>query len=478
MLLRALPQSNASRAWVACHSSKLPLCAFNFRPHSPLQAKPCASHAAMALAIAKAQALWDFAGEDSGDLPFKAGDELDILEKEGDWWRARREGQEGNIPGVYVKITKEYASIAPKRPPPKQSPAQASQPGARPAGAVASGQAEACTEQAVKQHEAGWAAGQREAFSIDSLEAFDELMERGYAVLRGGEPGKGAGEGQLVDIAYTLSVWDGSSATARQIERVTSCSFTLGRLDPFFTGQATEPDAAAGVPPPPGLHDALSAVPAGGKALLVLAPETAFGAEGLSPHVPVLAHLVYDLQVRSVAGQATRAGGASGTAARPTAQAAAGSRSDEEQEEVGELAASISSRYGAWAAKESSRASFAPHAGRAAGGGQGGGAAVHHGGHRSAMAPGPAQATPPPMPSTNSAGVPLHELPPEEAEAIVRARLEALGQPVPPPGSTRSSLGKWFSGMKSSLFGAQGIQRSSSSPATPSSRHGSSQGSA
>lgn len=55
----------------------------------------------------KAVALYSFAGEESGDLPFRKGDVIIILKKsdsQDDWWTGRVNGREGIFPANYVEL--------------------------------------------------------------------------------------------------------------------------------------------------------------------------------------------------------------------------------------------------------------------------------------------------------------------------------------------------------------------------------------
>lgn len=55
----------------------------------------------------RAVALYDFAGERQGDLPFRQGDVIVITEKTestNDWWKGRCNGKEGSFPANYVSI--------------------------------------------------------------------------------------------------------------------------------------------------------------------------------------------------------------------------------------------------------------------------------------------------------------------------------------------------------------------------------------
>jgi hypothetical protein len=56
-------------------------------------------------AAASAVGLYDFDGDvDEGELPFKKGDRLTILSKEGgDWWEAELNGSRGDVPANYLK---------------------------------------------------------------------------------------------------------------------------------------------------------------------------------------------------------------------------------------------------------------------------------------------------------------------------------------------------------------------------------------
>ena len=55
----------------------------------------------------KAVALYSFAGEEAGDLPFRKGDVITILKKsesQNDWWTGRVNGVEGIFPANYVEL--------------------------------------------------------------------------------------------------------------------------------------------------------------------------------------------------------------------------------------------------------------------------------------------------------------------------------------------------------------------------------------
>ncbi|KAI8603021.1 SH3 domain-containing protein [Dissophora ornata] len=54
--------------------------------------------------IARAQAMFDFSGEDEGDLPFKVGDIINVIEYlNADWWRGILRKDVGIFPTAYVQ---------------------------------------------------------------------------------------------------------------------------------------------------------------------------------------------------------------------------------------------------------------------------------------------------------------------------------------------------------------------------------------
>lgn len=57
--------------------------------------------------IPKAVALYSFAGEEPGDLPFRKGDVITIIKKsnsQNDWWTGKVNGREGIFPANYVEL--------------------------------------------------------------------------------------------------------------------------------------------------------------------------------------------------------------------------------------------------------------------------------------------------------------------------------------------------------------------------------------
>ncbi|KAI1001555.1 Regulator of cytoskeleton and endocytosis [Podosphaera aphanis] len=71
-------------------------------PPKPKPAKLCASPA-----VETATALYDFEAQAEGDLSFKAGDIIEIVQRtnfENEWWVGKLRGKQGQFPGNYVKV--------------------------------------------------------------------------------------------------------------------------------------------------------------------------------------------------------------------------------------------------------------------------------------------------------------------------------------------------------------------------------------
>jgi len=51
-----------------------------------------------------AEGVWDFVGQNQNELSFSKGEKLVILEQNGDWWQAEKNGKKGIIPGNYVRL--------------------------------------------------------------------------------------------------------------------------------------------------------------------------------------------------------------------------------------------------------------------------------------------------------------------------------------------------------------------------------------
>ncbi|RXW21352.1 hypothetical protein EST38_g4502 [Candolleomyces aberdarensis] len=61
--------------------------------------------------VARAEAMYNYhaSSEDPGELPFKKGEMLDILDRSGKWWEARRaDGRAGIVPSNYLRVVEQY----------------------------------------------------------------------------------------------------------------------------------------------------------------------------------------------------------------------------------------------------------------------------------------------------------------------------------------------------------------------------------
>ncbi|PWW75735.1 SH3-domain-containing protein [Tuber magnatum] len=80
---------------------------------APPSPPPPPSYTPTPLVLSLANAEWTFVGSEKGDLAFKAGDTIEVLEKvKDDWWRGRIAGGNGEIglfPSSYVKETRVLA---------------------------------------------------------------------------------------------------------------------------------------------------------------------------------------------------------------------------------------------------------------------------------------------------------------------------------------------------------------------------------
>jgi len=53
----------------------------------------------------RVRGLWDFNGQDPSELSFRKGDIINILEKNGEWWKGEINGRIGVLPANYVQST-------------------------------------------------------------------------------------------------------------------------------------------------------------------------------------------------------------------------------------------------------------------------------------------------------------------------------------------------------------------------------------
>lgn len=215
--------------------------------------------------IVRAVVLWDFSPSSESELALAQGDYVEI-EVEGSpaddahalimreategWLRGtcERTGTIGYFPASYVS-----AADTPRAEPP--------QPASRESRPV----------------------------SIRSLDAFDALSASGIAVERQADSassGPAAVDGDLVTLRCTASSWDGG------VGRATPYASTDwdGHLV-FVLGAPVGTD---------GLHVGLKGLHRGDSVRLTCAPQLAYGAAGLPPHVAPGSYLIYDIDILDI----------------------------------------------------------------------------------------------------------------------------------------------------------------------------------
>jgi len=73
-------------------------------PTPPFQAPVPPERQTPVVQSLKARANFDFYSTTPGDLSFRAGDVLNIIKQDGEWWVAEKNGAQGLIPGNYVAL--------------------------------------------------------------------------------------------------------------------------------------------------------------------------------------------------------------------------------------------------------------------------------------------------------------------------------------------------------------------------------------
>lgn len=212
------------------------------------------------------------------------------------WWLGSvdREGEvtKGYFPRNYVKaLPKRVAPPAP-RPPPRPISLVATP---LDVGKVAASVAAISVREEKTAEEEGKARAR--PFSIKSLPAFDDLMEKGFSVEidgasptplqnEGGEGQKSEAalprRGQEVSVDCVALLWDGAHSTAKE--------FTAGLLRFKLGKQAVVP----------GLEAALYSIPVGRSATVTCSPSMAYGSAGCPPLVPPNAFVVFLLTLQAV----------------------------------------------------------------------------------------------------------------------------------------------------------------------------------
>jgi len=157
-----------------------------------------------------AKALWDYVGNEAGDLTFQAGEAIKCtsMESDGGWWTGEtRDGQIGQFPSNYVKLVEQKTGNAASSAAATTNPAAA-------AAAGASAQA-AQAAQAVQAVQGG--AAPKEASSITPAASTPAAAAGGQAPQNRAGSGGGGEEkeqkvGSAAPVAANVSeVWVGVS---------------------------------------------------------------------------------------------------------------------------------------------------------------------------------------------------------------------------------------------------------------------------
>lgn len=224
------------------------------------------------------------------------GDVITVTCKHEDgWWEGRTHGDDshaGFFPKAYVKPREEGS--APVLPPRPTFLAEAAHPTAPAAAAPAAGEPSARSALDSMSRRVSDASGHLDyassvalgdPFSLTSLDAFDELMDRGFALdVTSPVEGPTAAPGSRVEVRYKAKTWDGA-ATVVHVYSEGTCAFTLG-------GKGLETL-------PAGLTAAVALLSVGSTAIITCAPHVAYGEAGHPPFVKPNSHIVFDVTLVS-----------------------------------------------------------------------------------------------------------------------------------------------------------------------------------
>lgn len=225
------------------------------------------------------------------------GDVITVTCKHEDgWWEGRTHGTDahaGFFPKAYVKAREEgSAPVLPPRPsflaeaanPTVPAPVVAAEP--QPS-SRASGDAQRRVSDVSGHLDYASSVALGEAFSLTSLDAFDELMDRGFSLdVTTQAEGTVAATGSRVEVRFKAKTWDGA-ATVVHVYSEGTCAFTLGGkgLDTL----------------PSGLTAAIALLSVGSTAVVTCAPHVAYGEAGHPPFVKPNSHIVFDVTLVSAA---------------------------------------------------------------------------------------------------------------------------------------------------------------------------------
>jgi hypothetical protein len=229
------------------------------------------------------------------DLGLIAGEFIEVLEKnDHGWWLglAIRDGNQakGYFPRNYIK-EKPRVRNAPRPPPrPASLSAKAGTLGSTPAAGTSDTEKIVAdmADMRVLEHPPSTSikVNRGPSFSLRSLSAFDDLVNKGYAIEvkdKGKTNGGAVGSfGSLVEIQCQAMIWDGASTFTK--------SFANGVVK-FIVGKH---------PIVPALQAVAQILGVGQTATVTCSPAMAYGQAGNPPYVPPNSYVVFEVTITNV----------------------------------------------------------------------------------------------------------------------------------------------------------------------------------
>jgi len=150
-------------------------------------------------------------------------------------------------------------------------------------GSIAGGEGKERDESAYLEYRESVALG--EQFSLESLDLFDELMNRGFAVdlKNKNADGEVVADGTRVSLTLKAMTWDGAATVVHKFEEG-SLAFNVDQSNSV----------------PEGLVQAVKSMTEGSRAVITCAPHMAYGEAGNPPFVKPHSHIVFDVTVVKV----------------------------------------------------------------------------------------------------------------------------------------------------------------------------------
>lgn len=243
------------------------------------------------------EVLYDWDAEKEEDLALFAGEFVEVIEKhDHGWWLGmiQRDGvlYKGYFPKNYIK-EKPRPRNAPKPPPrPISLPMPPNETRSKSSESVEKATNKITTDLAdmrVLEHPQptpSLRVNRGPSFSLRSIPAFDDLMNKGYAIeIKDKDKaarGAAAAAGSLVELQVHAMIWDGASTFTK--------TFANGTVK-FIVGKH---------PIVPGLQAAAQIIGVGQSATVTCSPKMAYGAAGNPPYVPPNSFTVFEVQVVNV----------------------------------------------------------------------------------------------------------------------------------------------------------------------------------